>query len=175
MDKEKYIKAAGRIEGDEALRLKNLDTVLRFMTDEDDAASGEQAAKRRDRYMLFTEDGVALRFGAGYVYKGMERLKKRDATNLERFPVFYTTKLEIYQTGDPNRMIAVGYPTGYQVNEKGEKIRDFPPVEPMLNTFVLSGGKIKEYVEYPISGQQYPHDVSDIEALRLAEMDDQIL
>lgn len=175
MDHKKYLTAAGTMDGNEALRLKNLETVLRFMTDEEDAQTGEQAEKRRNRYKLFTGEGVAYRYGAGYVYKGKERIQKRDKTNVDRFPEFYTTKMEVFQTGDPNRVIVYGYPTGYQVNEAGERVRDFPPTESMLNLFILEDGLIKEYGEFNITPIQYPHDVSDIETLRAAGMEDQIL
>lgn len=175
MDHDKYIKQSGAVAGDEALRRKNLETVLLFMTDEQDAETGEQAEKRRTRYRLFTENGIAYRFGAGYVYKGRDRIQKRDKTNVDRFPEFYTTKMEVFQTGDPNRIIVTGYPVGYQVDDDGNRVRDFPPVEPMMNLFVMEAGLIAEYGEFPVIAVQYPHDLQDIEELRRNGMEDQIL
>ena len=157
------------------LRMKNLQTVLEFMTDEEDATSGRQKEKRLNRYKLYAPDGIAYRYGAGYVYKGEERLKQRDAVTVARFPVWFTAEMKVYQQADPNLFVVIGKAGGVQVDENGKLLHEFPHVDPCLNIFRMENGLIKEYGEYVIENVKYPHDLADIEQLRKNGQLDQIL
>lgn len=76
MDIEKVLEENMYFNTDVELRRKNLRTILEFMTDEEDAATGEQKRKRLNRYKLYCPDGQGYRYGAGYTYKGEQRLRR---------------------------------------------------------------------------------------------------
>lgn len=175
MDKKKIMEEVYSFSDHIPLRLKNLETVLAFMTDDDDAVTGQQKEKRLNRYKLYAKDGIAFRYGAGYVYKGADRLRQRDEVTVARFPVWFTSEMRVYQQADPNLFVVIGKAGGVQVDENGKLLREIPHVDPCLNIFRMEDGLIKEYVEYVIENVQYPHDLADIEVLRQNGQDDQIL
>lgn len=175
MDINKMLNEIASFSDHTELRAKNLKTILQFMTDEEDAVSGLQKEKRLNRYKLYTPDGVAYRYGAGYIYKGEERLRKRDEVTVARFPVWFTAEIKVYHQTDPNLFVVIGKAGGVQVNEQGEILREIPHVDPCLNVFRMEDGRIKEYVEYVIENVKYPHDLADIEELKQQGLLDQIL
>lgn len=175
MNIEKAMAEVYRFEDDVSLRQKNLQTIAAFMTDEEDAVTGRQKEKRLNRYKLYAPDGIAFRYGAGYIYKGEERLRERDAVTVARFPVWFTAEMQIYQQADPNLFVVIGKAGGVQVDEDGKVLREIPHVDPCLNIFRMEDGLIKEYGEYVIENVKYPHDLADIEELRSSGQLDQIL
>lgn len=175
MNIEKALEEMVIPEKDYELRKKNIRTILEFMTDEEDAETGEQKNKRLNRYRLYTEEGKGYRYGAGYIYKGEARLKERDATTVRRFPVWYTKDVTVYQTNDPNLFLVTGYATGEQYDDEGNFMQSFPPEDPCHNLFIMEEGRIKEYIEYVVPAIQFPHDVEDIEELKIKGLADQIL
>jgi len=175
MDIEKKLKEMVIPEKDYELRKKNIRTILEFMTDEEDAQTGEQKTKRLNRYRLYKEGGQGYRYGAGYTYKGEQRLRERDATTVRRFPVWYTKDIKVYQTDDPNLFLVTGYATGDQYDDDGHFVQSFPPEDPCHNLFIMEDGLIVEYIEYVVPKLQFPHDVKDIEVLKATGQEDQIL
>lgn len=175
MNIEKVLEENMIFNTDVELRRKNLRTILEFMTDEDDAATNEQKRKRLNRYKLYAADGQGYRYGAGYTYKGEDRLKERDATTVRRFLVWYTRKVKIFQSADPNVYLVTGFATGDQYDDDGNFIMHHDDGDPCHNLFIMEDGKIKEYIEYMVPKIQFPHDVEDIKVLKANGMDDQII
>ena len=71
---------------DVELRKKNLRTILEFMTDEDDTATGEQKRKRLNRYKLYAPGGQGYRYGAGYTLQGARSGEGKRRNNRAPFP-----------------------------------------------------------------------------------------
>ncbi len=170
-----FLDAMAIPENNYELRKRNIRTILEFMTDEEDAASGNQRKKRLNRHKLYCENGKGYRYGAGYIYSGRERLRERDETTVRRFPVWYTKDLKVFQSDDPNLFVVTGLSTGDMYDDAGNFVKKYLPDEPCHNLFIMSNGLIKEYVEYIIPPLQFPHDVHDIEVLKKTDQYNQIL
>lgn len=133
-------------ESQKELRRKNLETILKYVCCRDE--------ERKERYKLFTEDGIGGYTGPG-VYKeplfvewgmpGHEGLKGSDEWNYECFPNCEYTDIRVMQTQDPNYFI-VAAAGGADINFPAYEKRPYKNY--FFHVFEMEDGLIKCYHEH---------------------------
>lgn len=131
---------------DDALREKNIETILKYVN-----SKGEE---RLERWRLFTQDGQGGYTGPGKYENedkteegvpGWEGLKFSDAWNYKYFPEFHFEDNILLQSKDPNYYVVVS---------KGKGYIDFPAYEKkpysnyFFHVFEMEEGKIRRYREH---------------------------